>query len=268
MVSTSVIMSIYNGEQFLSDAILSVLNQTFTDFEFIIINDGSTDNSLKIAQSFSQQDRRIKLFDRKHSGLANALNFALAKCNGKYIAHIDADDVWLPEKLDLQINFLNNHPDISIIGSSIIFINKEGREIRKVGFNKQEFYDNQRIRKEIVKRNLFCHSSVVFRKYVLESSGNYDPNFEVSLDYDLWSRILSNAKGVILKMPLVKYRTHNNMLSTTHRKLLIRESYAVRKQIIRGLALSRTWHLRILYDIMKMWITFYYQRLLSHVLPD
>jgi len=121
MSKVSVIMSVYNGEKFLSQAIESILSQTFIDFEFIIINDGSHDGSLDIIRSY--HDQRMKLISRENRGLISSLNEAISLANGQYLARMDADDVSLPERLARQVSFLDNHSEIAVCGTWAEVIN-------------------------------------------------------------------------------------------------------------------------------------------------
>ena len=126
----TVLMPVYNGEKYLKEAIESILNQTFKDFEFLIINDGSTDNSVKIIQSFN--DLRIRLIHNESNiGLIKTLNKGLKLSNGKYIARMDCDDVSLPKRLSVQINFMEKHPEIGVCGSWVKIIGLEQKFINK-----------------------------------------------------------------------------------------------------------------------------------------
>src|SRR3989344_927550 len=153
--SVSVLMSTYNGAVYLRQAINSILNQTFTDFEFIIVDDNSTDNSGEILRSYN--DPRIRIIqNNKNIGLTKSLNKGLKEAQGKYIARMDADDVSLLDRLKEQYNFLEAHPTIALVGSWAESMDEYGivTEIRKVPT------DPETIRFELVLRNCFFHSSV------------------------------------------------------------------------------------------------------------
>jgi glycosyltransferase involved in cell wall biosynthesis len=121
----SVIMSVHNGEKYLREAIESILNQTFTDFKFIIINDGSTDNSLAIIRSYD--DKRIRILNNgTNIGLTKSLNKALKQAKGKYIARQDADDVSLPDRFEAQLKYFVQYPEVALLGTSTYIINQEG----------------------------------------------------------------------------------------------------------------------------------------------
>ena len=120
MAKVSVLMSVYNCvEAEMREAIESVLNQTFSDFEFVIVNDGSTDNTPQILAEYANRDSRIKIVEGNHTGFSNALNLGMKNCTGEYIARMDGDDISHPDRLKKQTEFLDNNPDVSILGASI-----------------------------------------------------------------------------------------------------------------------------------------------------
>lgn len=205
----SIIMSVFNGEKFIAQAIESVLNQTFTDFEFIIINDGSTDSTEGLVQANS--DRRIKNFTLPHMGLAKALNSGLAKSTGRLISRIDADDWWEPNKLEKQLNFLNANPSYFFVSSGRICINVEGKKF--VECEPDHDLDYTKLKDKLGCFNVICHSSVVFKREILTSTGYYAETIPYCEDYEYWVRILFTNKGYSLGQALVHYRIHPNMLS-------------------------------------------------------
>lgn len=205
----SVIMAVYNEEKFLKESIDSILNQTFNDFELIIINDCSTDSSLKIMKS--HQDKRIRIINNnKNVGFLNSRNKALKIARGKYIAILDGDDVSLPERFKIQFNYLEMNPNIFLVGSSAIFINEKGIEISR--FRKYNDYELLAWRMPVSCGIL--SPSVMFRNegYV------YNQGFGGAGDYDLYLRMLSDRKR-LTNLPdfLVKYRVHGGSMSIYNR---------------------------------------------------
>ncbi len=198
-IKISVVMSVYNAEKYLREAIESILYQTFYDFEFIIINDGSTDNSLEIIKSYS--DNRIVLIDQINTGLAMALNNGIKKSRSEYIARMDADDVSMPERLEKQYIFLENNLDHIIVGCNGVLIDKDGNYI---------FTSDQPAYDEDAKKNLpetpFFHSSVMMRKNVILKSGGYLDGLIKGQDTVLFNRMAKFGKFANLKEPLIKYR--------------------------------------------------------------
>jgi glycosyltransferase involved in cell wall biosynthesis len=158
----SVLTTVYNEDVFIKETIKSVLAQTFKDFEYVIIDDGSTDNTKKVIKSF--KDKRIKYYyagkNKGFKNLANTANFGLSKCNGKYIARIDADDICFPKRLEIQYNYLEKNKSIFMIGGSCDIIDQKGRVIDEII---KKSYPSILYRYHLLNSNPFIHSSVMFR---------------------------------------------------------------------------------------------------------
>lgn len=197
----SVLMSVYSGEKYLREAIDSILNQTFTDFEFLIINDGSTDRTAEILQSYD--DPRIKIINNeKNMGLTKSLNKGLRMASGKYIARMDADDVSLSQRLEKEVNFLNQKKNIGLVGTYYLLINEKGSVLYAVKL----LTDERELKEKLLIGNQFGHGSVMFRRECIEKVGLYREEFKSSQDYDLWLRI-SEVYGVAnIPEPLYKWR--------------------------------------------------------------
>jgi len=181
----SVIMSVYNEEKYLKGAIESILNQSFKDFEFIIIDDGSTDRSSQILDRYAKKDKRIKLIYQKNIGLTKSLNKALELARGEYIARMDADDIAYKFRFEKQIRFLKKHPKIGLVGNYVDVIDEKGEKIGQLIYP----IDDKKIRELLIKKNPFCHSTVMLRKSVIEKTKGYDEDFSTGEDYDFWMRI-------------------------------------------------------------------------------
>lgn len=210
MPKVSVVMSVYNGGVYLRDSISSILSQNFTDFDFIIVNDGSTDDSLEIIKSFS--DPRIKLISRGNKGLIDSLNEAISCSNSEYIARMDADDISLPNRLSRQVEFLNNF-GIDLVGSWAIKINEKNEEIGAMSYPPA---DNNRIKKFFIKHNPFIHSSIMIKRSVLNSVGLYNPKYKHAEDYELWGRVLCKFRGANIQENLIKYRVNSLSITKKH----------------------------------------------------
>jgi len=209
MPKISVIMSVYNQEEFLAESIESILKQTFTDFEFIIVNDASTDNSRKLILKYANIDNRLKLIDNHtNRGLTQSLNIALNHATGKYIARFDADDISLPQRFELQYTYLEQNPDIVLCGAKAVYFNSaDGTETLThypIEFKHIELW----LRKG---RNAFAHPAIMFR-----SSENlrYREKFIYSQDFDLYLNLLSQHKKMAnLPQVLLRYRVQNKSVS-------------------------------------------------------
>lgn len=208
----SVVMPTYIGEKTIKRAIDSVLNQTYQDFEFIIINDGSQDNTNKIVSDINDE-RIIYLKNDKNLGIQKSLNKGLNLSKGKYIARIDDDDKWSNRnKLKEQVNFLQSNEDYVLVGTNAIVVNERGEEILKTN-NTLKDHD---IRKIILGKNFFLHSSVVFRKEVALRVGGYDEGEETLHieDYDLWLKIGRIGKFANLPIYGLYYVKSKNQISS------------------------------------------------------
>ena len=199
----SVVMSVYNSEKYLAEAIDSILNQTFSNFEFIIINDGSTDGSLAIIQSYMKIDKRIVLIDRENKGLPYSLNEGIAASKGEYIARMDADDISFPERLEKQLAVMESDTDIGVCGAWA-YLFRDSLSKNKM-IRHPEDHDSLIIR--LLFSVCFIHPVVMIRKSVLSQLDYvYNERFHNSQDYELWSRIVKTTRFYTLQTPLLYYR--------------------------------------------------------------
>lgn len=210
MPKISVVMPVYNSERYLREAIDSILAQTFSDFEFIIIDDGSQDSSPDIVRSYT--DKRIRFYQNEHNmGVAATLNRGLDLASGEYIARMDSDDISLPERFEKQIRFLDCHPDYGICGSCIIVFS-ESNSTHIVNYAETDL----QIRADMFFNSAFAHPSVMLRRKSLGAS-RYDCAYEKAEDYELWYRLLQHTKGYNLQSPLLRYRHHATQVTQTQK---------------------------------------------------
>lgn len=202
----SVCMPVYNAEAYLADAAGSVLAQTCGDFEFIIIDDGSTDESHYIVWEYSTQDRRIRMFSRPNKGLTRSLNEGLISVRGRYVARMDADDVCLPGRLEKEVRFLDEHPDHVLVGSRCMLIDPDGLPIcekRDIVFTHEEIDSGlMRMGWPVV------HPSVMMRTDALRKIGGYNERYRTNQDHDLFLRLAEVGKLANLDEVLLLYRQH------------------------------------------------------------
>ena len=197
----SIIMPIYNSENHIEEAVESILEQTYNNFEFIIINDGSEDNSIKIIKSHN--DDRIKIINIKHSGIATALNTAIKASKGEIIFRMDADDISENNRIEIQVNFMIENPDIDLCGSFMKVINEQGDEVAK----KILPITHKEILKSIVYNSNIMHPTFCFRKKSIIKLGGYRKEFLYAQDYDLLLRGISNQyKYYNIPQFLLSYR--------------------------------------------------------------
>jgi len=215
MPKVTVLMPVYNGEKYLCESIESIINQTFFNFEFIIINDGSSDKSLEIIKSY--QDSRIKVFHNSENlGITKALNIGLQFAEGEYVARMDCDDISLTDRLAKQANFLDDNPNITVVGSYMNMIDAESNDLH---YQYKYPLNNDDIVNSMLSCNPMGHPSVMFRYSEIMAVGGYHLREEwqgVSTeDYDLWLRLAANNyKLANLPQTLIKYRYHQTSLTT------------------------------------------------------
>ncbi|MBI2476204.1 MAG: glycosyltransferase [Candidatus Taylorbacteria bacterium] len=212
----SVIMPVYNSEKYLRLAIQSVLNQSFTDFELLIINDGSTDKSLEIIRSFA--DTRIVLLQSdKKTTIVESRNHGLEASRGEFIAPLDSDDIALKDRLKLEVAFLEKNPDFGLVGGGVSVIDETGKA---TGARWQEEIPSEKIPIRLLFGNCFAQSSLLIRKKAVPPEGYIEGTSE---DYALWVRMLKTWKAKNLRKILLKYRAHNEN-TTTRKSALLRQA--------------------------------------------
>jgi glycosyltransferase involved in cell wall biosynthesis len=207
----SVLLPVYNAEKYIAAAIESVLRQTFKDFEFIIIDDCSSDRSWEIVKKYSKQDKRIVALRNEHNLKGcNTLNKGLKLVRGKYVARVDHDDWSYQDRLEKQFKFMESHSDVGIVGGVMEIINETGKVIGKRKYN----LSDREIRRKFFWYSPFSHPLVMIRKSVLDKVGYYNPAFAPADDYELYFRIGKESKFANLPDVLLKYRVVTN--SMTH----------------------------------------------------
>jgi glycosyltransferase involved in cell wall biosynthesis len=229
-VKISVIMPVYNASKYLCEAIESILKQTFKDFEFIIIDDGSTDNSKDIIEYYKSLDSRIKFFIQENSGISKTLNKGINMAKGKYIARMDADDIALPNRLSIQYNFMENNPEYVLIGSNANVISKEGDFLYKSDLKlTDELIRNQ------LPNNPFIHPSTFMKRESLILVGGYDEKIIHHVeDQILWNKLAEFGKLGNIEESLLSYRLVPSSVSNRTVKQCQKLSIIVNQSIIKG----------------------------------
>ena len=231
----SVIMSVYNGEKYLVQAIDSILNQTYQNFEFIIIDDCSTDNSSHILQEYAQKDSRIKIIKKEVNqglkGFIKNLNLGISLAKGKYIARMDADDISLPERFQKQVDFLENNPEITLVGAQLNLINEQN----KITGEAIAALQHRDIVKRITSQIQLFHPVIMFRK---DQNIQYREKFLYCEDYDLYLNLITQGKKLAnLNEKLLHYRILESSISRKGdnfvKKLMVEKAlyfYKLRKE--------------------------------------
>jgi glycosyltransferase involved in cell wall biosynthesis len=231
----SVVMSVYNGGPYLRQSIESILNQTWRDFEFIIVDDGSTDDTARIIGSF--QDERIILLSQTNQGLQRSLNRGIKRARGRYVARHDSDDMALPRRLSIQLAFLKRHPQVSLLGTNLLIINSDGEII---GRDLGRATDDLELKWRLLFSNPFAHPSVMIRREAFDDVGLYSESrdYRYIEDYELWSRIGKRYQIANLREPLVQYRNHLLNISNEDRNRQFDGACLISSHNVRSLASS------------------------------
>ncbi|SHH00330.1 glycosyltransferase [Tepidibacter thalassicus] len=221
MAKVSVIIPTYNYGEFICDAIDSVLNQTFKDFEIIVVDDGSTDNTKDIIKKYRD---KISYYYKTNDGPASARNLGIKKSNGKYICFLDADDIFLPNKLELQVNLLknNSNKNISLVYSDFLIVNKNLNKVLKY-YKCKKFLSHNQAFNYLMLDNYINTSTVMTLKDCLFEVNLFNEKYKYLEDYDLWIKLGINYEYIYINKPLVKTRAHyknyskkvNNSIKTT-----------------------------------------------------
>lgn len=208
----SVVMPVYNGERYVAEAIDSILAQTHQDFEFLIIDDGSTDRTGRILAAYASRDPRIRVITQPNQGQPAALNRALALARHDWVAILDHDDISLPYRLERQLHAIMANPDIRVLGSYAIEIDLSGRVVGYQAYGpttEAELLALQAANRLLV----LIHPSVMMHRPTILALGGYDAAFAAAEDVELWSRVAKNHLVLTLPEPLVRYRIHSGSMS-------------------------------------------------------
>ncbi len=205
----SVVMAVHNGGAYLGRAVQSILEQTFGDFEFVIVNDGSTDTTADVLQHAQAADGRIRVLQQDKAGLVASLNRGCGEARGAYIARMDADDIAFPTRLSRQVEFLDRHPAVAVVGSAVVRIDAAGREITRNVCPTT----HAEIVEALQQYTCFTHPTVMVRAAALAAVGGYRPAYRAAEDYDLWLRLSERYELANLPDPLLYYRVYPDQVS-------------------------------------------------------
>jgi len=230
MPKVSVIIPTYNRAGYIEEAIDSVLAQTYKDFEIIVIDDGSTDKTRKVLRKYTGQ---IRYFPQENQGVAVSRNKGIAVSRGEYVAFLDSDDAWLPKKLERQVAFLEEHPDIALVCGEVFLMDEKGETIHHVPHDRELPLTF----KNLFEQSLIHVPTTMVRRQILEEAGGFDPAVDTSEDYDLWLRIIKKHRGHYMELPLAKYRLHqDSLMSNLERRLSNNLMIFRKKEITAGMS--------------------------------
>ncbi len=223
-------MPVYNGQTYLREAVDSILNQSFTDFEFIIINDGSKDETATILKTYSDS-RIVHVHNEQNLGLIASLNKGIALAKSELIARMDADDIALPDRLAHQYRYLEQHPNCIVIGGD--HHNLHNGKITKV----KNHYSSGQLKSILLFATCFIHPAVLFKK---SESTFYNKDFLHVEDYELWTRMALNSELGHCEQPIIVYRSHPSQISQQHNATQLASSSRIRQNYLKALGFQYT----------------------------
>jgi len=245
----SVLMPAYNTEKYITEAIESILNQTFKEFELIIIDDCSTDRTWEIIQDYTKKDNRIiALRNEKNLGIPENRNKLISLSKGKYVVWQDSDDISMPYRIEKQYNFMENHPDVGICGGWLLFFNNNNNKIYTQKYNIKDTF----LRKNIFKFSPVSQGVSIVRKKIYNKVGNYNILFKQAEDLDMSFRIGMHSKYSNIPEVLLKYRFDYNSISKSKVKENIKYTLKVRK-----LAINKYNYKISYFDYLVYYITYF-----------
>jgi len=211
--AVSVVMAVYNYAQFLNGSVRSILEQTFSNFEFIIVDDGSTDRTSKILERFAREDSRIRVLSQSNKGLTAALRRGIESSSAPLIARMDGDDISLPRRLELQLRYLEQHPEVVALGGQILLIDPYGGYLG--GQERHLVHDAIDAALLTGDGSAMCHPAVMFRRSAYDQAGGYDETYRTAQDLDLFLKLGEIGLLANIDHYSLMYRVH---LSSTNSK--------------------------------------------------
>ncbi len=209
----SVVMPVYNAERYVAEAVESILAQTFRDLELLVFDDGSTDRSLEILQTYADRDDRVRVFAKPHRGYVPWLNEGLRIARGEFIARMDADDVSFPQRFARQVEYLRRQPDCVAIGCDLLMIDPDGDPLCKVTHD----VEHEAIEADLLNGefDVISHPTCMMRRSALVAVGGYRDKYETVEDFDLWLRLAEHGRLANLPEVLFQYRQHHESVNAT-----------------------------------------------------
>lgn len=250
--TVSVILAVLNGEDYLEQALDSVLSQSFSDFELLVVDDGSTDRTTEILRRYAEAESRIRLLRHpRPQGLTASLNEGLALAQGEFIARIDHDDTWRPDKLAKQVARMRSQPSLGLLGTAYVDMDAKGQVISAVKSAGHEAPEV--VRQHMVRGNPFFHSSVIFRREHGGQPWRYDEAFKAAQDYELWSRIMMVAPASILDEVLCARRIDGRNISVKSEGRQRRFAMLTKRRWIAANRLPWTCYRHVCKDLFIAW---------------
>jgi glycosyltransferase involved in cell wall biosynthesis len=216
----SVVMAVYNERPYVKEAVQSILRQTLSDFECMIVNDGSTDGTREVLERLADRDDRIRLIHQENLGLPTAVNRGLEETRGTYVARMVGDDISRPERPDRQVQFLSSHPEVGVVGTSAEYVDAEGEA---TGTTWHPPTDPDLISWKLLFNTCLCNPSTMIRRNLFDKVGDYACWAWPSEDYEWWTRACRVSRLTNLPSTLLKLRRHEGSVSVSERRKQIRK---------------------------------------------
>jgi glycosyltransferase involved in cell wall biosynthesis len=248
----SVILPVYNAEKFLRPALESILEQTFTELEVIAVDDGSRDKSWELLQEYARADTRVRIFQNAENlKLSKTLNRAISEARGEYVARMDSDDISLPGRVRIQVEYMDAHPKVGVSGGSMQIMNEQGALI---GVRRYHLTDAE-IRKHLFRYSPFSHPTIILRQSVLAQAGGYDHSFNPAEDYELYFRLGRISKFGNVPQTLLQYRVVPKSMTTGSTRAMESKTLEIRRKAVREYGYAMT-PIDRMYGFMQ-WITMF-----------
>jgi GT2 family glycosyltransferase len=240
MPNINVVIPVLNGERTIRSTLESLVSQTYQDFNVLVVDDGSTDDTLEVVNQFRSSLDLCILSSGKTGGVADALNMGVSRCNGEYIARIDADDIAHPRRFEYQKNYMDSNPSLDVCGTAMaVFTEEEG--VRSYHYVLSHPKENESIKTAFLERCAVSHPSLLLRPSVFDRIGFYDPSYAYAEDYELWCRgAKKGIKYCNLEQVLTHYRKHTSQVSATKSIDQYRNDIRVKKNFIESMIETST----------------------------
>jgi glycosyltransferase involved in cell wall biosynthesis len=219
----SVVMPAHAQVKYIEDAIQSILNQSWADFELLVINDRLSQDAVTRIERISSSDQRVKFYKSDGAGISEALNKGISLSKGKYIARMDSDDISEKFRLEHQVLFMQSHPEVGILGTQINYISQDGKQTGQSRFPTS----HKKIAKELSFYNCIAHPTVMIRKSVIDIIGQYDSKYDGSEDYELWIRAIEKTSIRNLGTPLLQYRESDSQVTKSNSRIIDRQEKSI-----------------------------------------
>ena len=219
----SVVMAVRDGGPYLAQAVESILGQTLENLELIVVDDGSRDATPDVLAKFAREDERVRVFRREPSGVSAARNRAAREVRARFLAPMDADDVALPPRLELQVEFLDSHPDVAVVGGAGVFVDDGGGELARMEYAGDDASVSELL---MTGQSPVIHPAACMRTEAFHAVSGYRPVFQVAHDYDLWLRMAEHGRITNIAQTVLRYRVHAGQVSTRNLRRTAEETCA------------------------------------------